>query len=161
LVAQELEERWNQALARVRELERQIEQQAGQLRRVSTRLNEEELLDLADRLEEVWHDGRADSRLKKRIAEDDGGSKGASEARGKAMTAVDGRLAALIFLAARTPTGHSVLGVILRASVRLTRRVFEHRLCRESQEVDRGGSLLPGTRSLLVGMLNAPQPWTS
>ncbi len=67
LVAQELEERWNQALARVRDLERQIEQQAGQLRRVPTRLNEEELLDLAARLEEVWHDGRADSRLKKRI----------------------------------------------------------------------------------------------
>jgi DNA invertase Pin-like site-specific DNA recombinase len=65
LVAQELEDRWDRALARVRELERQIEQQ--RVGRPTTPSIDEEVLDLAADLGAVWDDPGADGRLKKRI----------------------------------------------------------------------------------------------
>ena len=66
LVAQELEARWNRALDRVRELERQIEQQrAG--RPAVAKPCDDEVLDLARDIETVWDDPEADRRLKKRI----------------------------------------------------------------------------------------------
>jgi DNA invertase Pin-like site-specific DNA recombinase len=65
LVAQELEGRWNQALARVRDLERQIEQRAG--RTATPPPGDEELLELATDLEAVWSHPGADARLRKRI----------------------------------------------------------------------------------------------
>lgn len=66
LVAQELEDRWNRSLARVRELERQIEQQRAE-RPAAPPPGDEELLDLAADVEAVWNDPGADSRLKKRV----------------------------------------------------------------------------------------------
>lgn len=66
LVAQELEDRWNQALARVRELERQIEQHQAS-RPTARPPVEEELFDLAADIEAIWNDPGVDARLKKRI----------------------------------------------------------------------------------------------
>jgi hypothetical protein len=66
LVAQELEDRWNRALARVRELEQQIEQQRSGRPEVPPP-GDEEMLDLAADIEAVWNDPCADPRLKKRI----------------------------------------------------------------------------------------------
>jgi hypothetical protein len=66
LVADELERRWNQALQRVRELERQIE--AHRQVHASTPVPApEQLVELASDLEQVWNDPQADPRLKKRI----------------------------------------------------------------------------------------------
>jgi DNA invertase Pin-like site-specific DNA recombinase len=66
LVADELERRWNQALERVRELERRIDQHSG------ARENElaptvDEFAALAEQLEELWQRPDTDARLKKRI----------------------------------------------------------------------------------------------
>lgn len=66
LVAQELEDRWDRALARVRELERQIEQQQV-TRPAAAPPGDEAILDLAADLEAVWNDPGADNRLRKRI----------------------------------------------------------------------------------------------
>jgi DNA invertase Pin-like site-specific DNA recombinase len=66
LVAQELEDRWNRALLRVRELEQQIAQQ-DESRNPVIPPKQEEFLDLAADLEAVWNDPDSDARLKKRI----------------------------------------------------------------------------------------------
>jgi hypothetical protein len=66
LVADELERRWNHALARVREVEARIadHNRAAGAEPVPTF---EEFTALADRLEELWEDPGTDPRLKKRI----------------------------------------------------------------------------------------------
>jgi hypothetical protein len=65
LVTGELERRWNQALARVRELELRIEAQ------VSIQPTEmptpSQFADLAEQLDRVWNDPKTDAALKKRI----------------------------------------------------------------------------------------------
>jgi DNA invertase Pin-like site-specific DNA recombinase len=66
LVAGELERRWNQALERVQEIERRIEQHVQGQGKV-TIPTREELEGLAADLESVWNHPDADSRLKKRI----------------------------------------------------------------------------------------------
>lgn len=66
LVADELERRWNQALARVREVEMQIEQHQRR-RDAGAQPTAQDLHDLAADLEEVWNDEQTDARLKKRI----------------------------------------------------------------------------------------------
>ncbi|MGZ3269222.1 MAG: recombinase family protein [Burkholderiales bacterium] len=66
LVADELERRWNHALARVREVEARItdhNRASGSEPAPSL----EEFTALADRLEELWEDPGTDARLKKRI----------------------------------------------------------------------------------------------
>ena len=66
LVADELERRWNQALQRVQEIERRIEQHVhGQGK--TTTATREEYEELAARLETVWNCPDTDIRLKKRI----------------------------------------------------------------------------------------------
>ena len=66
LVAQELENRWNRALDRVRELEQQIEQQrAG--RPTAPKPGDDKVLDLAADIEAVWNDPGANNPLRKRI----------------------------------------------------------------------------------------------
>ena len=66
LVADELERRWNQALARARELERRMaEHSAGREHEVMPSM--EEFATLAERLEELWQCEETDARLKKRI----------------------------------------------------------------------------------------------
>jgi DNA invertase Pin-like site-specific DNA recombinase len=66
LVADELERRWNHALARVREVEARItdHHRAAGTEPAPTL---EEFTALADRLEELWEDPGTDARLKKRI----------------------------------------------------------------------------------------------
>jgi DNA invertase Pin-like site-specific DNA recombinase len=66
LVADELEDRWNQALEHVRDIERRIEQHlgAGQQDPAPT---VEEFAGLAERLEAVWECKETAARLKKRI----------------------------------------------------------------------------------------------
>ncbi len=66
LVADELERRWDRALAQVRDLERRLDE----LRKEEPTAvpgREEEFLGLAEELERVWHDPQANERLKKRI----------------------------------------------------------------------------------------------
>ena len=66
LVADELERRWNQALQRVQEIERRIEQHVhGQGK--TTTATREEYEELAAKLEMVWNCPDTDIRLKKRI----------------------------------------------------------------------------------------------
>ena len=66
LVADELELRWNQALERVKDLERRIEEHVG--RDDQTALPAlEDFEDLVAELEGVWNNPDADVRLKKRI----------------------------------------------------------------------------------------------
>jgi hypothetical protein len=66
LVADELERRWNQALQRVQEIERRIEQHVhGQGK--ATTVTREEYEELASKLETVWNCPDTDVRLKKRI----------------------------------------------------------------------------------------------
>ena len=62
----ELERRWNQALERVRELERRIAQHSagGECEAAPSM---EEFATLAERLEELWQSQETDARLKKRI----------------------------------------------------------------------------------------------
>jgi len=66
LVADELERRWNTALAQVHNLEERIAQQEGgsSLRSAPT---VEEFSELANDLESVWESPESDARLKKRI----------------------------------------------------------------------------------------------
>lgn len=66
LVTDELERRWNQALERVREIERRIEQHCNTLREESAPTLEE-FSALADRLEELWQQDDSDTRIRKRI----------------------------------------------------------------------------------------------
>jgi DNA invertase Pin-like site-specific DNA recombinase len=66
LVADELEQRWNRALNRVRELETQIEQHRARRRRPASP-SAQDLGALAEDLETVWADPETDARLKKRI----------------------------------------------------------------------------------------------
>jgi len=66
LVAGELERRWNQALERVQEIERRIEQHVQGRGKVTTP-SVEEFEGLAADLEAVWNHPEADLRLKKRI----------------------------------------------------------------------------------------------
>jgi hypothetical protein len=65
LVADELENRWNAALKRVRELEARLERERARNRGES--LSPESLQGLTEDLERVWHDPETDVRLKKRI----------------------------------------------------------------------------------------------
>ena len=66
LVASELEQRWNQALQRVRAVETKITQHLEETGDHAT-AKPEEFADLAGQLEMVWNDPNADVRLKKRI----------------------------------------------------------------------------------------------
>jgi hypothetical protein len=66
LVASELEQRWNQALQRVRAVETKITQHLGETGEHAT-AKPEEFADLANQFEIVWNDPNADVRLKKRI----------------------------------------------------------------------------------------------
>lgn len=66
LVTEELERRWNEALARVR----QLEQHLAELQEAQTRnghVDAGQLLGLATDLPRVWHGPHSDMRLKKRI----------------------------------------------------------------------------------------------
>ena len=66
LVAGELEKRWNSALARVTELEQQL-QAIGKQETVVTAEQKDQLLHLGQRLEEAWNHSAAPPELKKRI----------------------------------------------------------------------------------------------
>jgi DNA invertase Pin-like site-specific DNA recombinase len=66
LVADELERRWNQALQRVHEIERRIDEHVQGRGQVATPTREA-FEALAADLEAVWHDPHADGRLRKRI----------------------------------------------------------------------------------------------
>jgi len=66
LVADELEQRWNQALARVVEIEQRIVEHAG-VHGVEPAPALEEFTALAERLERLWEHPETDPRLKKRI----------------------------------------------------------------------------------------------
>jgi len=66
LVADELEQRWNQALHRVEELEGRIEQHTVR-HDPSPTPAPEEFEELAADLEAIWNDANTDARLKKRI----------------------------------------------------------------------------------------------
>jgi DNA invertase Pin-like site-specific DNA recombinase len=66
LVADELERRWNQALERVGELERRIDEYGG-AREHEPAPSAEEFATLAGRLNELWQCEETDARLKKRI----------------------------------------------------------------------------------------------
>lgn len=66
LVASELEQRWNQALQRVRAVETKITQHLEETGDYAI-AKPEEFTDLAGQLEMVWNDPNADVRLKKRI----------------------------------------------------------------------------------------------
>ncbi len=67
LVAGELEERWNRALAHVQELEARIAHHTAGHGPEQPAPTREEFAELATRLEAVWHDPATDVRLKKRI----------------------------------------------------------------------------------------------
>jgi hypothetical protein len=64
LVAAQLERRWNDALVRVEDLERRIDEQDSHLEVETLSF---ELMNLADDLPRVWNDPQTDIRLKKRI----------------------------------------------------------------------------------------------
>jgi DNA invertase Pin-like site-specific DNA recombinase len=66
LVAYELERRWNQALQRVGQLERRLDEQASSVVD-EVPATVEEFERLAADLEAIWHGRHADARLKKRI----------------------------------------------------------------------------------------------
>lgn len=66
LVVDELERRWNQALAQVQALEYRVEQHRGS-HTCTQEKTDGEFRELAGRLQEVWNDARTDVRLKKRI----------------------------------------------------------------------------------------------
>lgn len=66
LVAEELERRWNEALAQVRELELRMEQH-HRSRDACPPATVEEFAGLTEELEAVWNAPQADRRLKKRI----------------------------------------------------------------------------------------------
>ena len=66
LVADELERRWNQALERCGELEVRMQSERAQCRETEMP-SKEELVMLANKLEELWHHPDTDMRLKKRI----------------------------------------------------------------------------------------------
>jgi hypothetical protein len=66
LVADELEQRWNQALSRVHDVEAQIERYQAQHDRAAAP-TAQDFDGLAAHLEAVWTDVQADARLKKRI----------------------------------------------------------------------------------------------
>ena len=65
-MADELERRWDVALARVRELERRL-MVDGEALDVSAVPTGDEFADLARELDEVWRSPESDARLKKRI----------------------------------------------------------------------------------------------
>ena len=66
LVAEELEARWNSALARVRAVEQRVEREAQQAPpRAET--DQDGLRRLAEDLPRVWHDPGVDARTKKRV----------------------------------------------------------------------------------------------
>ena len=67
LVAAELERRWNQALEMLGALEREHAVLESEGEKGPKTIDREALLQLAEDLPEVWHDARADMRLKKRI----------------------------------------------------------------------------------------------
>ena len=66
LVSEELERRWNSALARLREMESRVEQE-NHRRSQMTPFNLERLRNLRSDLDSVWKDPATDNRLKKRI----------------------------------------------------------------------------------------------
>lgn len=66
LVAEELERRWNEALAHVRDLELRMEQHRTS-RASSPAATLEEFTGLAEELEEIWNSPKSDARLKKRV----------------------------------------------------------------------------------------------
>jgi DNA invertase Pin-like site-specific DNA recombinase len=66
LVADELERRWDAALARVHDLERRLAME-GDVSDVSAARTSDEFTDLARELEEAWRSPESDARLKKRI----------------------------------------------------------------------------------------------
>ena len=66
LVTEELEQRWNQALGRVEELERRIEQHVSRSAQLPVTTSED-FENLAESLEAVWNAPGVDVRLKKRI----------------------------------------------------------------------------------------------
>jgi hypothetical protein len=66
LVADELERRWDAALARVRDLERRLVTEGDNLDAVDDPMPDD-FADLARELEEVWRSPNNDARLKKRI----------------------------------------------------------------------------------------------
>lgn len=66
LVCDELERRWNRALAQVRELEQRIEQLNKEEPEIEP-LARDEFVGLGDELEAVWNDPQSNERLKKRI----------------------------------------------------------------------------------------------
>ncbi len=67
LVAAELERRWNEALSRVREVEKELEK-LGLPPSMPATEEQRELLALAEDLPEVWNHPETDMKLKKRIA---------------------------------------------------------------------------------------------
>src|SRR5215813_3202367 len=67
LVASELERRWNEALQKVQQLERRIEEELG--RRQVAPATRGEFENLADDFAEVWNHALSDVRLKKRIVQ--------------------------------------------------------------------------------------------
>jgi len=67
LVAGELEQRWNQALQHVQELEARIAHHTAGRGPEQPAPTREEFAELATRLEALWHDPGTDVRLKKRI----------------------------------------------------------------------------------------------
>lgn len=66
LVADELERRWNQALARVREIEQRLAEHDG-VKRSQPRPSLADFTALAERLEALWEHPDTEQRLKKRI----------------------------------------------------------------------------------------------
>jgi DNA invertase Pin-like site-specific DNA recombinase len=66
LVADELESRWNGALARVRELEQRLAIEAQQVPPRSV-IDREELLQLAKDLSRAWNDPKVDAQTRKRV----------------------------------------------------------------------------------------------
>jgi hypothetical protein len=66
LVADELEQRWNQALQRVHQLEQRLEEDSPAAGKDNP-ATLEEFQDLAADLESIWHGAHSDARLKKRI----------------------------------------------------------------------------------------------
>jgi DNA invertase Pin-like site-specific DNA recombinase len=67
LVADELERRWNQALERVRKVERRIAQHSGGAQKEETPATVDEFSALAEQLEALWQHPDTDARLRKRI----------------------------------------------------------------------------------------------
>jgi len=66
LVVEELENRWNAALEKVRELENRLDREHGRSQEIES-LSPESFQEMAGDLEQVWHDAQTDVRLKKRI----------------------------------------------------------------------------------------------